>query len=260
VSGNRSIPGSDDPPNRWRRFRSWWRDTKPTDAIGAVFGVVSVVIAALALWQSNQTANRQTDFEQEQSAPVLAPGTPSEVRGKTITVDTEFRRVTKRADRMLLRREPRGHLVVPMRNGGAGIALTVGLPLLVEDCVEQPQALPSTTVGLLGTYSVPSGSYEQLAYFQPHGKEYANGSVQVDGQSRWYGWDYARFGQSPEPTSTNVLVWYTDGARRKLRWTCTTYSAAKRTADGEQFAVQAQVYGSRDFPEEADTIAGAQVR
>ncbi len=217
--------------------------------------MVSVVISGLALFQSNQTAERQASFEQEQSAPVLAPGTEPGDRGRTITVNTEYRKVRKRADRMLLSRGPRGHLVLPMRNGGAGIALTVGLPLLVEDCVTEPKVLPPSTVGLLGTYALPSGSSEQLGYFQPKGPKYRNGSVEVDGKRRWYGWDYVNFGIRPKPATQNLLLWYTDGARRKLRWTCTTYSAAGTTADGQEYAVQAQVYGSNEFPEDADTIS-----
>jgi hypothetical protein len=142
-----------------------------------------------------------------------------------------------------------------MRNGGSGIALTVGLPLVVEDCEREPQALPSSTVGLLGTYALPSGSSDQLAFFQPKGTKFHNGSVEVGGKRLWYGWDYAGFGTRPNPARQNLLLWYTDGARRKLRWTCTAYNEAETTPYGQQYAVQSQIYGSKDFPRGVDTIS-----
>ena len=146
--------------------------------------------------------------------------------------------------------------MIPLRNGGAGIALTVGLPLLVEDCLKEPAALPEGVVGRLGTYTLPSGTADQLAYFQPRGAQYEGGSVEVDGSKRWYGWDYAEFGSSPKPRARKVLVWYTDGARRKLRWTCTTYRLARKTHYGEEYRVHAQRYGSRDYPAQADATSG----
>ena len=74
--------------------------------------------------------------------------------------------------------------------------------------------------------------------------------------SLWYGWDYAQFGEKPEPKSENLLLWYTDGARRRLRWTCITYTLKNEetTKYGEQYAVESHFYGSREFPEEADPI------
>jgi hypothetical protein len=155
----------------------------------------------------------------------------------------------------------RGHVIVPVRNGGEGQALLVGFPVLVEDCEAEPAALPTSTVGRLGVYSVPSGETEQLGYFQPQDpddpQKYKNGDVDVDGKSRWYGWDYAQFGEQPEPRSQNLLLWYTDGARRMLRWTCITYTlkAKETTKYGEQYAVDGHFYGSKEFPEDADTIA-----
>ena len=217
-------------------------------------GALSVLIAGLALFQSCQTEDRQSTFEQEQSAPVLAHGTPLEQRGRTARVSTEYRTVVKRLDRMLLRRGRRGHVIIPVQNGGAGLALLVGMPLLVEDCENEPAKLPSRTVGRLGVYAVPSGGTEQLAYFQPEGPEFRNGTVEVDGKQRWYGWDYARFGTDPKPTSRNLLLWYTDGARRRLRWTCVEYTLQERTKYGEQYAVQGHFYGSKAFPDEVDTI------
>jgi hypothetical protein len=248
-------------PSFLKRFLTWWRPTKPSDAFGLVFTALSVVISVLAFMKATQTAedqqdtqHRQATFEREQSAPVLAPGTPLQQRGQTIKVFTDYREVRKRADRLLLNRQL-GHFVVPMRNGGAGIALTVGLPLLVQDCLLEPVVLPSEkTVGLLGTYLIPSGGSDQLAYFQPKGPKYQTGSVDVGGTKLWYSWDYANFGRKPKPASRNLLLWYTDGARRRLRWTCTTYQPAKATEDGQQYAVSSQIYGSKEFPSDADTI------
>jgi hypothetical protein len=255
---------SDPRPSAWARFRLWWRGTKPTDAIGALFAAGSAVIAIWALVQANETAERQSRLEREQSAPVLAPETPPEVRGKRITVHTQYRKIRKRADRVLVRRDPdgRGHVIIPMRNGGAGIALTVGLPVVVEDCLQQPDALPPSAAGLLGTYALPSGASDQLAYFQPRGRRrhaprYESGSVEVDGKRRSYGWNYARYSRTDQQGKLNLLLWYTDGARRKLRWTCTTYNRQERSSrkDGYQYAVEQQIYGSKDFPPEIDTIA-----
>jgi hypothetical protein len=226
-----------------------------SDVIAVIFGALSLGFSGYALWLSNRTSEKQTTFEQEQSAPVLAPGTPPELRGRIVTVNTDYRKVLKRADRMLLRRAHRGHIVVPMRNGGSGIALTVGLPVVVEDCDREPKALPASTVGLLGTYALPSGSSDQLAYFQPRGPKFRAGSVEVGGQRLSYGWDYAHFGVSPKPASQNLLLWCTDGARRKLRWTCTAYSKAEKNPYGRQYVVQSQIYGSKDFPEGVDTVS-----
>jgi hypothetical protein len=228
--------------------------------IGAVLSLGAVAVSIFALVQSNDTADKQATFEQEQSAPVLAPEASPKDRGKTLTVHTAYRTYDKRADRMLLTRrdkgETRGHLVIPVRNGGAGLALTVGVPLLVQDCVREPERLPTRTAGLLGTYVVPSGSSDQLGYFEPPRKQQQNGNLSVAGERRWYRQDYRNFGGRGGTPTWNVLLWYTDGARRKLRWTCTNYgSKPTKTADGEEYAVRSQIYGSRNFPRDADSVS-----
>jgi hypothetical protein len=243
----------------WQRFRAWWNGTKPTDVLGLVFTLASVAFAGWALYKSNETAKAQraasddqADFqrraEEEQSAPLLAPETPPGVRGKKIRVTTQYATVHKRADRLFLdRKGPR--FVIPVRNGGAGIALTVGLPVLVEDCDQEPRTLPAPTVGLLGTYVIPTGESDQLAYLQPKrtATGFEPGRVRVAGRSRWYGWDYKHFGTKPTPATRKVLLWYTDGAQHELRWTCTSYIPAKGSAGGSQYAVESQIYGHRPW-------------
>jgi hypothetical protein len=255
VSTDPPDPSSEPVTSSWQRFRAWLLDVKPTDVLGVLFAAASVGLSIAAIVVSERTADKQSKFEREQSAPVLAPETPPEIRGRPIPVTTQYEKVRKRADRLLVRTSGRGHVIVPMRNGGSGIALTVGLPVLVQDCDREPAALPSSAVGLLGTYSLPSGAYDQLAYFQPKPSLFRAGSVEVDGKRFWYGWDYVNFGKRPKPTSQKLLLWYTDGARRKLRWTCTTYSRQEATPYGRQYAVSQQIYGSKDVPEDLDSFS-----
>ena len=243
----------------WQRFRGWWTGTKPTDMVALAFTLVSVAFAGWALQKSNETAKAQeaargdqADFqrraEEEQSAPLLAPETPPRLRGRTIRVTTQYATLHKRADRLFLDRVgPR--LAIPVRNGGAGIALTVGLPILVEDCAREPRALPAPTVGLLGTYVIPTGESDQLAYLQPKpgAKGFVAGHVRVAGRSRWYGWDYKTFGTKPRPAARKVLLWYTDGAQHQLRWTCTSYVPARGSHGAAQYAVESQIYGHRPW-------------
>jgi hypothetical protein len=127
----------------------WWKErsseTKPTDVASVALTMGSIILAVVALTKANQAAPQQ----QEQAAPVLAPGTPLEERGEIEDVAVEYAKVTKRLDRLFLDRSatteepPRGRLVIPLRNGGAGIALTVGLPVVVADCAKQPALMPS---------------------------------------------------------------------------------------------------------------------
>ena len=182
-------------------LRTWWSGTKPTDALSVIISLISVGLAGWALRESQLTSDSQTEFQkrsEEQSAPVLAPGTPPQTRGKTIRVSTEYATVEKRADRFFLDRAER-RIVIPLRNGGAGIALTVGVPLLVDNC-SQPNVLPQRTVGLLGTYLISSGGSDQLGFLQP--KSLRPGSVQVGNRSLRYSWDYENFGKRSAPESS----------------------------------------------------------
>jgi len=236
------------------RFGSWVRGTKPTDVLSVVMALLSVVVAALALHKADQVAQQQ----EEASAPVLAPGTPLSDRGKRVWVNTEYAKVSKRLDRMFLDRSAPalgangrmihvGRIVLPLRNGGVGVALTVGRPVLVQDCDRQPRYLPATAVGLLGTYLLPTNGSDQLGYLQrPTDK---GGSINLDGTSYWYSFDYRHFGEIGATRPTNLVIWYTDGARRLLRWTCISYSYDPANSHGQQteWAVAAQEYGTRPF-------------
>lgn len=233
--------------------------TERASAVAAVVGVVatviSVAVAVTAYDKANhaaraqqRTTERQAAFEQEQSAPVLAPSTPASERGRTITAVSDYRQTLKRADWLIV--GPDGHLVIPTRNGGAGIALTVGLPLVVSDCEHEPYELGVRSVGRLGTYVVPSGGTDELAYFEPDQRKpaYRPGTA----GRRSFNWDYARFGKRRAPRMFSLLLWYTDGAQRMLRWTCTAYDRAPRSThsrvEGNQYRVDQALYGKRPWP------------
>lgn len=250
---------------RWWTER--WRETKPTDIASVVLTLASVVLTLGSVglaWVALDKANQATTQQREQEAPVLAPGTPLESPGKRMPVVVEYATVKKRADRLFLDRRVRrvgdrwfGRFVIPLRNGGAGIALTVGLPVLVADCEEEPAKLPDRTIGLLGTYLIPTGGADQLGYLQPDTSKprFKPGTVSIDGKSLWFNFDYQGAKRRPNPLNpalakaANLLIWYTDGGQRKLRWTCVSYRPQKKRADGtSEWAVVAQIYGSRSWP------------
>lgn len=233
-----------------RRFIGWWAGTRPTDIVAALISLLSIGIALVAFVKSDEASNQQA----EAAAPILAPGTPPSERGKHIIVTTEYAEVHKRADRLFLDRSA-GRLVVPIRNGGIGIAMTIGLPVVVADCREEPAMLLNTTVSPpLGTYVVPSGNADQLAYVEP--KDRAGGAV--PGRPKlWFSFNYRRFGKIMPADSdrANLLLWYTDGAQRKLRWTCVSYLPAGHNLHGEtEWGVYDQYFGTRQMvPVEAST-------
>lgn len=190
-------------------FLDWRHGTKPTDLLSSVLSVVSVTIAFGAFYRANQVSEEQA----EAAAPVLSPGTPLTERGQRMRVATEYAVVTKRADRLFLDRRA-GRFVIPLRNGGSGIAMTVGLPVIVESCEQEPARLPASAVlPPLGTYMIPSGESDQLGYLQP--KRGHPGSV-LNQRQLWYSFDYKRFGliTSAKPEPASLLIWYTDGAQR----------------------------------------------
>ena len=127
-----------------RGFRGWWAGTKPTDLLSVIVALISVGLAGSgwALYRTNQVSQQQA----EASAPVLAAGTLLKERGQKMTVVTDFATTVKRADRMFLDRQA-GRLIIPLLNGGSGIAMTIGLPLLVADCSREPSMLRSPAVG-----------------------------------------------------------------------------------------------------------------
>jgi len=58
----------------------------------------------------------------------------------------------------------------------------------------------------------------QLGYLEPK----ADLAIHYLTKRYWFSSDYKRFGMIASGSSkpSNLLIWYTDGAQRKLRWTC----------------------------------------
>jgi hypothetical protein len=219
-------------------------------ALAALAAVASAGIAIVALVEADHASTTAENLE----APLLAPTTPLGSRGKTITVATQYASVTKRAD-FLYWNSSTQRLVVPLENGGGGIAMTVGVPVIVEDCAKEPDLLPRAAVGLLGTYVIPSGGTDQLGYVHPNKQLYRAGYVTADGRRLWFSFDYGAFRQTSDPLqpelppAANLLIWYTDGALRKLYSTCISYTRVVPPVDGvSQWAVLAQRYSSRPWP------------
>lgn len=144
-----------------------------------------------------------------------------------------------------------GRLIVPLRNGGAGIALTMGRPVIVQSCEGEPDLLPDRAVGQLGTYFIPSGGSDQLGYVQRIADK--GGKVRLRGRSLWYSFDYMDFGligpSDGGSKPANLVIWYTDGARRLLRWTCISYVYDSRSSLPHQpeWGVDSQTYGTRSM-------------
>lgn len=227
-----------------RKFLDWLKQTKPTDLVSVVLTLASVALALAAFVRANEVSDQQAEAE----APILAPGTPPDERGKQITVPTEYSEVSKRADRLYLDATNRPRFVIPLRNGGSGIALVVGQPVLVADCDGEPARVPDAAVAPpLGSYVIPSGESDQLAFLAP--AHPASGTV--PGQPRlWYSFDYRKFGKLDVDgnRSGNLLIWYTDGAQRKLRWTCIQYVVAGHGPSGlAEWGVFNQRYGVRSI-------------
>ena len=228
-------------PGRPGRARmAWMRGTKPTDLLLVLTAAVSIVVSVIALQRSDQVAALQ----QAESSPVLAPGTDLADRGRVMTIATETTTVRKRADWLFIDRRA-GRLVIPLRNGGNGIAMIVGRPVLVENCTLEPQRLPLSTTGALGTYIIPSGGSDQLAWLAR--KSDVAGTVRVGNESFWYSFDYAHFGRIGNSKSgpPSLVVWYTDGAQAKLRWSCMTFFRASGNNRMSEWAVEGVVYGAR---------------
>jgi hypothetical protein len=117
--------------------------------------------------------------------------------------------------------------------------------------------LPTRLARPAGTYVVRSGEADQFGFFQPsiRGGHLAHGG--------WYSFDYQRWGASqmarprgrgPAYTpfgyesNINVLVWYSDGARSKLRWSCAEYIFAGIGRGGLEYAVTGQTFGEAGKP------------
>jgi hypothetical protein len=188
-------------------------------------------------------------------------------------VALNFGRVTKRADRLYVAPPHRlagikqGRLVIPLQNGGSGIALLLGKPVLVSTCDDAHFLIKRFKSGT-PSYVVRSGEADQYGFFQPAtpGGRLPNGG--------WYTFDYSRWGRSkriharrqtrrrtsprhqsqrrrraaqykpcPGEVHPNVIVWYTDGARTELRWVCAQYVFVGVGRGGIQYAVTATNFG-----------------
>jgi hypothetical protein len=208
------------------------------------------VIAVVAIVKADQASTTVENL----AAPLLAPTTPLADRGQTITVSTQYASVRKRAD-FLYWDSITERFVVPVENGGGGIAMTVGVPVIVEDCAREPDLLPRSAVGLLGTYAVPSGTTDQLGCVHPNKHFYHPGYVTAGGRRLWFNFNYGTFSQIADPlqpglpAAANLLIWYTDGALRKLYSTCVSYEQVTAAVGGvTEWAVLAQRYSSRPWP------------
>ncbi len=257
-------------------FLQWFkRELTPGDLVTAV----SVIIAGLgvlfaflqfrdALSQeahaSQQAArqNQEIARQDEDNAPFLIPATPPAERGFVKTADLNFGHVTKRADRLYVA-PPNPHagvfkarMVIPLQNGGTGIALIYGRPAFVSGCDVARELAPRLAIPA-GTYVVRSGEADQFGFFQPS----IRGGRLPDGG--WYSFDYNRWGESraarprgrgPAYTpfgyerNINVIVWYSDGARSKLRWSCAEYIYAGVGRGGLEYAVTGQTFGDEGRP------------
>lgn len=225
--------------SKGQAFRNWWKGTKPTDLLSVIMSLLSVAIAFWALYKANQVSNQQ----EEAAAPVLAPGTSLAERGARLVVYTDYAKVIKRADRLYLDRGA-GRVVIPIRNGGSGIALTIGRPVVVSDCAEEPNELPDSAVAPpLGAYVISSGDSDQLGFVQPA----AGAKKRYVSNQAWYSFNYRDFGtHTAAGTFGNLLIWYTDGAQRRLRWTCDTYQSSP-DGYGDEWVSYATQYGTRDM-------------
>lgn len=259
-----------------RRFLRWFeRELRPGDLVTAASVIVAGIGVLFGFMQfrdavsqearaSQQTARQNEELAQqdENNEPFLIPATPPAERGFVKTADLNFGHVTKRADRLYVApRDPRAgmykaRVVIPLQNGGTGIALIYGRPTFVSGC-DVARKLPTRLARPAGTYVVRSGEADQFGFFQPstRGGHLAHGG--------WYSFDYQRWGASqmarprrrgPAYTpfgyesNINVLIWYSDGARSKLRWSCAEYIFAGIGRGGLEYAVTGQTFGEAGKP------------
>jgi hypothetical protein len=239
--------------------RTGWRGLLRSPALPPITALLSVIVAGVSAYiaySSSQDSASLARQQAEASAPLLTPGTPPNQRApKHERVVTENAIVTKRLDRLYVDRAgPPPRLVVPIRNGGSGIGLTIGQPVVVETCDGEPAALAArgreTIRGPLGDYVLPSGSSDQLAFVSTVFRR-VHGTVYVGSNKDWYTFDFGQFGLTkPNDGFAYLLIWYTDGAQRKLRWVCIQYQLrpGDSTRDKTEWAVNQQIFGATDLP------------
>lgn len=129
----------------------------------------------------------------------------------------------------------------------------------MSDCA-LANRLPKRLAGPPGAYVVRSGEADQFGFFEP------NALVHGRIKGGWYSNRYQRWGMSREKrirrhhrtkikfqtygreNSVNVMFWYSDGARSKLRWTCVQYGTTGVGNGGLQYEVTGQVFGRSGAP------------
>lgn len=129
----------------------------------------------------------------------------------------------------------------------------------MSDCA-RANRLPKRLAGTPGTYVVRSGQADQFGFFQ---EGLVHGQIKGGG---WYSNRYQGWGRSREmrirrhhrskveylpykyEKMVNVMVWYSDGARSKLRWTCVQYGSTGIAIGGMQYEVTGQTFGQSGAP------------
>jgi hypothetical protein len=262
-----------------RRLSQWFvKGFKPGDLVTAL----SVFIAGVGVWiafsqfkdalaqetratKESQLQNEQIQQQSEDNEPFLIPATPPAERGTIKTAYLNFGHITKRADRLYVAPpHPRSgifkaRLVIPLQNGGSGIALVYEHPAFVSSCARANE-LPKRLANPAGTYVVRTGEADQFGFFQP---STPGGTLPSGG---WYSFDYEQWGRSRlshgrashrratpytpyrNESSANVVVWYSDGARSTLRWMCAQYVFAGVGRGGLEYAVVGQTFGESGKP------------
>lgn len=225
--------------------------------LNVIAAIASAIAAGAAVWVAHEALHAQDKglaLERESAAPLLIPGTPSDARGTSIRVATTYGSVSKRADALLAQSQA-DQLIVPMRNAGAGAALAVGVPLIVGNCGSEAAALAQAGkerfIGRPGTAALGPGDSGQTIFRIPVSSRRRS----VAGTTKRLPWNYdypslARTPSKVHPVYTNLLVWYTDLARDKLRWTCVEYRLViSRDRDQQSEWINiAQNYGEAPTP------------
>lgn len=275
----RTVSPDPQPKHNLRRFGRWFvAGFKPGDLVTAL----SVLLAGVGVWiafsqfkdalaqeasAARETAqqNEEAAQENEDNEPFLIPATPPAERGIRKTADLNFGRVTKRADRLYVAPPHptsgifKARIVIPLQNGGNGIAIVFGRPVFISNC-DRAADLPKHLAEPGGTYVVRTGEADQFGFFQP-----AASAGRIPGGG-WYTFDYQHWGSSRvihgrsghrrtttyEPyryeSTANVVVWYSDGARSRLRWMCAQYLFAGVGIGGLQYATVGQTFGESGPP------------
>jgi hypothetical protein len=95
---------------------------------------------------------------------------------------------------------------------------------------------------------VASADSDQLGYV-PGVNQGVRGKVRVGNAFQWYSFRYQDFGL--RTGLGHLVIWYTDGAQRLLRWTCMTFQYVPADSRGSttQWALMAQYFGEMVLPD-----------